>query len=107
MMDFSPDKMIEAFTHRQLMQAIHAGGMVGFTPITIAASMMQMCASLLVSVSPHHASAVLRAYADLIDAGPVQTPQRDAAISRFMNAGEQLIAAAQAARDFPQPQGRA
>lgn len=106
-MDQGLNQMVEAFAHGQLMQTIHAGQMIGLSPVSVAASMMQISASLLVAVSPQLAAAVLRAYAAVIDAGPADTPLRAAAIDQFMQAGATLIAAAKAARDFPQPQGRA
>lgn len=101
------EQLIEAFCHRQLMQAMQAGSSLGFSPITVAASLMQISASALVSVSPSDAAAVLRAYADVIDAGPGESPARAEAIASFLASGEALLATGRAGRDFPVPQGRA
>ncbi len=106
-MDAIANQMIETFTHRQLVLVIQAGSALGLSPLTVAASLMQASASVLVQVSPKVASSILRAYADVIDAGPDDTPARAAAIAKFMAAGEAMLSVAKTARDFPQPQGRA
>ena len=70
-------------------------------------SIRQVIASVLTAISPTATVEILRAYADVIDAGPGDGPAQAAARARFDAAAQAFIPVARAQRDFPQPQGRA
>ncbi len=103
----SVQDMIGTFTHMQLVKALENGQALGLSPVTTASSLMQLCAARMAMISPAGASAILRAYADVIDAGPGEGPAQQEARTRFLAAGHAFIATVQASRDFPQPEGRA
>ena len=75
--------------------------------MTTAATMMQIAAAFLVQTSSNGAVALLRAYADCIEAGPGPGTRQDEARQHFNQVAQEFMATAQASRDFPAPQGRA
>ena len=106
-MDISAEHLVAVFGHRQLAQSIQAGAGLGLAPITTAATIMQISAMTLAQVAPGQTVALMRAYADVIEAGPGDGAAQAGARGRFDIAAQALAAAAIAARDFPTPQGRA
>lgn len=106
-MDASVEAMITRFCQLQLSQALATGSQIGLSPITTASTLLQTCAASLAGIDQAGAIAILRAYADCIEAGPGQGAAQSAARARFTAAAEAFVAAAQSARDFPAPQGRA
>ena len=106
-MDITAEMMIATFAKQQLYQATNAGISVGLSPVTVAASLMQFAASCLATVAPAEAVALIRAYADVIEAGEPDSEAFASARSRFDGAALAFTAVARAAQDFPTPQGRA
>jgi hypothetical protein len=106
-MDLTFETMLNIFAQRQLHQAIVAGQSFGLAPVTTAATIMQAAANLLVSVSPTHVVAMLRAFADVIEAGPGTGPAQAQARAGFEAAAQGFIEVARASADFPTPQGTA
>ena len=106
-MDASVEVMIVRFCQLQLSQVLATGSQIGLSPITTAATLLQTCAASLAGVAQAETVAILRAYADCIEAGPGQGAAQSAARSRFTAAAEAFVAAAQSAQAFPTPQGRA
>lgn len=107
MTDPTVEMMVQLFARRQMDQVLLNGSSIGLAPVTTAATMMQIAAAFLVQTSSSGAVALLRAYADCIEAGPGTGKRQDAARAHFNQVAQEFMSAAQASRDFPQPQGRA
>lgn len=107
MTDPTVEMMIQLFARRQMDQVLLNGSSIGLSPVTTAATMMQLAASILVQTSSTGAIALLRAYADCIEAGPGSGAKQETARQHFQQVAQEFIATAQASRDFPAPQGRA
>jgi hypothetical protein len=103
----SVQDMITLFAQLQLSQVLNNGRQIGLSTLTMASGLMQLCAAQMAMLSPGGASAILRAYADVIDAGPGNGPTQQEARARFNEVGRAFVATVEASRDFPQPQGRA
>lgn len=99
--------MIAAFCQRQLSQILDNGVAIGLSPVTTASTMMQICASSMYGIAPAQTVAMLRAYADTLEAGPHDTPAKQAAVAAFEAAASDFVAIAAASRNFPAPQGSA
>ena len=99
--------MIQAFARRQMGEVIERGASLALSPVTVAATLMQLSASVLAHVAPVPTVAMLRAYADVIEAGPDNPLDLAVARERFEGAAEAFRAEAEAAASFPAPQGRA
>ncbi len=95
------------FVKAQLAQVVQPGAGIGLSPVTTVSTMMQAAAGTLAGLAPAEATALLRAYADCIEAGPADGPARSAAIARFSAAAAAFLAVPPARPDFPAPQGRA
>jgi len=107
MTDPTVEMMVRLFARRQMDQVLVNGSNIGLAPVTTAATMMQIAASVLVATSATGAVALLRAYADWIEAGPGQGAAQDRARQHFYQVAQSFIGMAEATSDFPQPQGRA
>ena len=101
------EDLITRFCHRQLDQMLEEGTGIGLSPLTACATLLQLCAASLASVARAEAVALLRAYADCIEAGPGPRPAKDDARRAFEAAAQAYATAAKVARAFPTPQGRA
>jgi hypothetical protein len=98
--------MIEAFVKNSLMKMLHQGSSMALPSVTLLASVMQQSAAYLFGLDGPSTIALLRAYANVMESGG-PGPTYDAAVAEFMQAAQCMIAAVQAHRDFPTPQGRA
>lgn len=107
MQDLSAADMVATFAQRQLSQTLTAGTNLGLAPITTAAAILQVTAASLAGIAHAETVRILRAYADVIEAGPGQGEAQARARAAFEAAAQDFAVAAQATRDFPQPQGRA
>jgi hypothetical protein len=103
----SVEDIIATFGHRQLMGVVQAGQSLGFAPVTTLSTVLQIACMSLMQVAPAETVAILRAYADVIEAGPGEGPAQTAAEQRFRDAALAFVSVAKAQRDFPAPQGRA
>ena len=99
--------LITVFCQRQLSQTLDKGAEIGLEPVTIASTILQIAAATLAQVAQTETVAILRAYADCIEAGPGDGPLQRDAKAAFMTAAQAFGDAVEAARDFPTPQGRA
>lgn len=103
----SVEQMIATFVRTQLFQVMNAGTSFGIAPVTTATTIMQVAAASLADIAPAATVAMLRAYADCIEAGPGDGAAQAAARASFHAAAEAFITTARAGTDFPAPQGRA
>jgi hypothetical protein len=101
------EAFVANFAQAQLAQVMRNGADIGLSPLTTLTTVLQAAAGTLVQIARAEATALLRAYADCIEAGPGESPAKTAAVARFSEAASALVAVAAAARDFPSPQGRA
>jgi hypothetical protein len=101
------EAFVANFVRAQLAQVVQNGATMGLSPLTTISTVMQAAAATLAQVAPAEATALLRAYADCIEAGPGESPASAAASARFHSAAQAFLDVAAAARDFPAPQGRA
>lgn len=101
------ETLCQTFGHNQLAQAIAIGRTIGFAPVTTASTILQVAAMAMAGVHPGQTAEILRAYADVLDAGPGEGPAQSAARVRFDQAAQTFMATARTTRDFPAPQGRA
>jgi hypothetical protein len=100
--------LVANFANRSLTNTINTGfEALGLSPLTTASAVMQCAAAAMAHFSAKDTVALLRAYADCIEAGPGDGAPQQAARAAFFAAGESLIAAARASIKFPAPQGRA
>ena len=101
------EAFVANFVRAQLAQVVQNGATMSLSPVTTISTVMQAAAGTLAQVAPAEATALLRAYADCIEAGPGESPAKTAAVARFTEAAAAFVAVAAASRDFPAPQGRA
>jgi hypothetical protein len=99
------EAMVANFARAQLLQVVQHGQVLGLSPLTTVSTVLQCAAGSLAQVAAAETVAILRAYADTIEAGPGDSPAKAAAVARFEKAASAFVAAA--ASDFPAPQGRA
>ena len=102
------EQLLYHFAQAQLRQAIQAGHSLSIAPVTTCAMLLQATASTLAQgVDPAATVALLRAYADCIEAGPGDGPAQAAAKAGFDAAAQAMIDTAKIAASFPAPQGSA
>jgi hypothetical protein len=107
MPDPTVEQMIATFARAQLLQVMTTGHNLGLAPVTTTSAILQVAAGTLAELAPAATVAMLRAYADCIEAGPGDGAAQAAARASFHAAAEAFIATARASVDFPAPQGRA
>jgi hypothetical protein len=101
------EAFVASFGQAQLAQVLQNGAGIGLSPITTAATIMQIAATSLANIAQAETVAMLRAYADCIEAGPGDSAAKADAVARFGKASTAFVAIARASADFPAPQGRA
>jgi hypothetical protein len=107
-MDPTTEAMIANFGNQQLHAALKMGAALGLQPSIVLTSLIQLAAGQMVSVSPRATVTFLRAYADLIEAGPTAPPSAQKACrAAFDTAAAQFMQDLSARQNFPAPQGSA
>lgn len=102
------ETLVARFVFCQMQDVVEAGKEIGLAPVSTLATALQVSASGLVQASsPAATVALLRAYADVIEAGPGSGPTQTTARSSFETAAQAMTNMVRAGADFPAPKGRA
>jgi hypothetical protein len=100
--------LVANFVNRALTNTINTGfEALGLSPLTTASAMMQCAAAAMAHFAARDTVALLRAYANCIEAGPGDGPAQQAARQAFFAAADSMVATARASINFPVTQSRA